>query len=56
MKEEAAENTKLIGNLNSRKYHVAECGGLPIEKNRIYFEDENEAEDAGFAPCGRCIN
>ena len=48
------EKAKYIGNLNSKKYHVSTCGGLPEEQNRIYFMSIEKAEDAGYEPCGRC--
>ena len=48
------ENAKYIGNINSRKYHFPDCGGLPNEENRIYFMDIQTAQEAGYEPCGRC--
>ncbi len=44
-----------IGNLNNSKtFHTPECSSLPDEKNRIYFITKQEAEAAGYTPCGRC--
>ena len=44
----------LIGNLNSKIYHLASCGSLPKEENRIYFADFNEALNQDYRPCSRC--
>lgn len=43
-----------IGNVNSKKYHSPDCGGLPKEENRVYFMSIEAAEDAGYDPCGNC--
>lgn len=43
-----------IGNLNSKKFHRANCSNLPSEKNRIVFEDRQEAIAQGYSPCGNC--
>ena len=43
-----------IGNVNSMVFHRTSCSGLPLEKNRIYFEDRAKAVEAGYTPCGRC--
>jgi len=48
-------STTFIGNVNSKKFHLPTCGGLPEEKNRIEFESYDEAEEAGYTPCGNCI-
>ena len=47
--------TTFIGNVNSKKFHLPTRGGLPEEKNQIEFESYDEAEDAGYTPCGNCI-
>lgn len=39
-----------IGNKNTKKYHAPDCGGLPDEKNRVYFSSPAEAEAAGYEP------
>ena len=44
-----------IGNVNSKKLHLASCASLPDEKNRIYFDSYEEAIEAGYEPCGRCM-
>ena len=42
-----------IGNKNTRVFHAATSGNLPSEENRVYFESEQEAIDAGFRPAER---
>lgn len=48
------EEAAYIGNLNSKKYHLPTCGGLPKEENRVYFMSVDAAEKAGYEPCGNC--
>lgn len=45
----------IIGNVNFKVYHKDSCRSLPAEKNRIYFESEKDAEEAGYRPCGICF-
>ena len=49
-----AEEAAYIGNVNSRKFHLSNCSGLPIEKNRKIFGKRSDAVKEGFEPCGRC--
>lgn len=51
---EEPEEAAYIGNLNSKKYHLPTCGGLPKEENRVYFTSVDAAEKAGYEPCGNC--
>lgn len=44
-----------IGNKNSHVFHRDTCSGLPKEQNRVYFDSYEDAEEAGYTPCGRCI-
>ena len=44
-----------IGNRNSKKFHLPTCGGLPAEKNRVFFESLEDATAAGYTPCGTCL-
>lgn len=44
-----------IGNKNSKKLHHPDCGSLPKEENRVYFESYQEAIDEGFDPCSQCL-
>ncbi len=43
-----------IGNVNTRKFHDANCGNLPEEANRIYFTSRQEAIEKGYSACGNC--
>lgn len=45
---------KYIGNVNSKKFHLPSCNGLPYEKNRVYFDSIDAAHQAGYSPCGLC--
>jgi len=47
-------DTVYIGNIKSRAFHREECGGLPKEENRVYFNTKEEAEGQGYKPCGNC--
>lgn len=49
-----AQPDAYIGNAKSRKFHRADCAALPAESNREYFEDRQQALDAGYQPCGSC--
>lgn len=44
----------LIGNKNTRKFHLSSCYSLPMEKNRVYFSSKEEAEEAYYQPCMNC--
>ena len=43
-----------IGNRNTKKYHRSTCSYLPDQSNQIVFDDPEEAEAAGYSPCGKC--
>ena len=43
-----------IGNVNSKKFHLPDCSGLPEEHNRILFFSRTDAVEAGYSPCGNC--
>lgn len=51
---EDPQDAKYIGNVNTKKYHDPDCGGLPKEENRVYFMSTEAAEKAGYDPCGNC--
>ena len=51
---EPVEQT-FIGNINSKKFHTPECSNLPKEENQIRFNSYQEAIDAGYTPCGNCL-
>lgn len=46
----------IIGNKNSKKYHLPGCPGYNTvsEKNRVYFKTAQEAEAAGYTKAGNC--
>jgi endonuclease YncB( thermonuclease family) len=52
----AAIGGDVIGNKNSKKYHLQGCPGYNQvgEKNRIYFKTAAEAEAAGYIKAGNC--
>lgn len=47
---------KIIGNKNSKKYHKPGCPSYDSvsEKNRVYFDTEEEAVKAGYTKAGNC--
>lgn len=44
-----------IGNYNSKAFHKPSCQSLPKEWNRVIFDTYEEAIDAGYYPCWRCM-
>lgn len=44
-----------IGNRSSKKLHLPSCSGLPVEHNRVEFDDYDRAIAAGYTPCGNCM-
>lgn len=44
-----------IGNRNSKKFHLPTCTGLPEPQNRVVFDDYEQAIQAGYTPCSRCM-
>lgn len=44
-----------IGNIKTKVYHTSECKSLPEEKNRVYFDTQEEAEKAGYTPHKSCV-
>ncbi|KNZ40607.1 MBL fold metallo-hydrolase [Acetobacterium bakii] len=49
-----ADTGSYIGNINSHVYHTVTCSSLPLEKNRVYFDTEEEAIAAGYRPHEEC--
>ena len=47
---------KVIGNKNSKKYHLPGCPSYDSvsEKNRVYFDTEQDAIKAGYTKAGNC--
>lgn len=52
----AAISGEVIGNKNSKKYHLQGCPGYSQvgEKNRVMFKSAVEAEAAGYVKAGNC--
>lgn len=51
----SAQQTRYIGNINSKTLHLPSCSSLPAEKNQIVFTDYDQAIAAGYTPCSRCM-
>lgn len=52
----AAVTSAIIGNKNSKVYHLSSCPGYNSvsEKNRVLFKTEEEAAKAGYRKAGNC--
>jgi methylphosphotriester-DNA--protein-cysteine methyltransferase len=52
-----SEAITLAGNLKLRIYGTLTCasGKRMKTENRVFFQDENEAIESGFRPCGHCM-
>ncbi len=52
--EESNKQNKFIGSVNSNKYHWPDCPWAKKigEQNRIWFDSEQEAKNAGYVRCG----
>lgn len=48
------EDENIIGNINSKIFHTSDCGRLPLEKNRIYFDSKDEPLEKGYRECEIC--
>ncbi len=50
IKSQLVEQKKFVGSINSNKYHWPECsfGKRIAEQNQIWFESEEEAQNAGY--------
>ncbi len=48
---------KFVGSKNSNKYHLPSCRWAKKikEENKIWFQSKEEAEKAGYVPCGTCL-
>lgn len=53
---EASYQGKVLGSVNSDKYHLPDCPGAKqiSEKNIIWFDSPEEAEKAGYKPAVNC--
>jgi endonuclease YncB( thermonuclease family)/methylphosphotriester-DNA--protein-cysteine methyltransferase len=54
--KEVASEGPVIGNKNSKKYHLTNCPGYKqvSEKNRVAFKSAEEAEAAGYTRASNC--
>lgn len=54
--EEIVPDVKYVGSIKSDKYHYPTCTYAKriLEENQIWFESIEEAEAAGYKPCGVC--
>lgn len=50
----SASDDGYIANKSSKKVHTPDCSYLPAEKNRVYYDDLDEALDDGYEPCKKC--
>jgi endonuclease YncB( thermonuclease family)/methylphosphotriester-DNA--protein-cysteine methyltransferase len=52
----ASTEGKVVGNKNSQIYHLPTCSGYKTvsEKNRVYFDSEEEAAKAGYRKAKNC--
>jgi len=52
--EEATEQGKFVGSVNSNKYHWPDCVWAKkiAPQNQIWFSSESEAQAAGYVRCG----
>ena len=51
----STQSNSYIGNRNSKILHLPSCTSLPAEKNRVYFDRYEDAEEEGYHPCSRCM-
>ncbi len=45
---------KVIGNINTKVFHKENCAHLPMESNRITFDNREAAIEAGYTACSVC--
>lgn len=50
----SAADDGYIANKSSKKVHTPDCSYLPARKNRIYYDDLNDALADGYEPCKKC--
>lgn len=44
-----------IGNTKSHKFHLPTCSSLPEPQNQTSFSSYDDAIEAGYSPCSRCL-
>ena len=52
---QTADHYEYVGNASSKVVHLATCGKLPGETNRVYFETLEEAVAAGYRKHAGCL-
>ena len=54
--EETDYKGKVVGSVNSDKYHLTDCPGAKqiSEKNEIWFDSIEAAKKAGYKPAANC--
>lgn len=45
----------IIGNKNTKVYHLESCNSLPKPENQIIFKSRADAEDNGYKPHNTCV-
>ena len=53
-REKLTEGGKLIASRNGTKYYLPWCGSNIAEKNKIWFNSEDEAKAKGYSPAANC--
>ncbi|MDB9944483.1 hypothetical protein OAD26_00590, partial [bacterium] len=54
--EEKTDTDTVVGSINGTKYHLPWCPGAQQmkEENKIVFETQEQAREAGYTPAGNC--
>ena len=52
---EPAQPVVFIGSKKSTTFHAPDCGSLPGEQNRVFYNSYEEALAAGCKPCKGCL-
>jgi len=53
--QEPAQADFFVGNKRSYVLHRPDCGALPDKSNQVVFQIYEQAIQAGFSPCGKCL-
>lgn len=51
---DAAYDSPIIGNKNTKKFHSSDCSYLPNKSNQKAFDSYEDAVAAGYDACGHC--